>query len=83
MKFVFFFCFVLLIGPTTAAGAIGGKEIFDSFLTSKAGNEDDIDKFIDENDSFNFYTKLCNGQFHILTGHTGTNVMDLHLLYFK
>lgn len=74
---------LLFQGPTTAAGAIGGIEIVESYLAMNGKVLSDIDDSIRRNDSFNFYSTLCNGTYHIVTGHTGTNVMDLHLLYFK
>lgn len=74
---------MLSTGPTTAAGAIGGAEIIRNYLMIPGNDQNDIDSFIQNNDSFSFYSNLSHGQFHIVTGHTGTNVMDLHLLYFK
>ncbi|XP_063699479.1 glycerate kinase [Culicoides brevitarsis] len=59
-------------GPSNdAAGAIG--------TTYDAITNDLIEKFINNNDSYNFYKGHCPG-FHVVTGHTGTNVMDLHVL---
>ena len=37
-------------------------------------------KFLDDNDSFTFFSKLNDGQYLIRTGLTGTNVMDVHVL---
>lgn len=70
-------------GPTTAAGAYGGAEIIQNYLMTTKNTENDINAFIQNNDSYNFYSNLCQGKYHIVCGHTGTNVMDLHLLYFK
>jgi len=60
-------------GPTDAAGA------FCSFETlSKAKKEGIIpEKFLDNNDSYNFFKKI-GGLF--ITGPTNTNVMDLRIL---
>lgn len=73
----------VFIGPTTAAGAIGGAEIIRNYLMIPGNRQADIETFIQNNDSFRFYSNLLQGKYHIVTGHTGTNVMDLHLLYFK
>ncbi|XP_020280549.1 glycerate kinase isoform X2 [Pseudomyrmex gracilis] len=36
-----------------------------------------------ENDTYNFYSRFKKGEDLIKTGITGTNVMDLHLIYIK
>jgi glycerate 2-kinase len=61
-------------GPTPAAGAIGG------LLVAENADNLRVSNFLTKSDSFSFYESLANGKFHIITGHTGTNVMDLHLL---
>lgn len=71
------------IGPTPAAGAIGGADIIRNYLTIPGKSQSDIDAFVKNNDSYRFYSNLAQGKYHIVTGHTGTNVMDLHILYFK
>lgn len=66
-------------GPTDAAGAIGYLG-----LIANANQENiAVDKFILDNDSYTFYKEFQNGSFHIITGHTGTNVMDIHLIIIK
>ena len=63
-------------GPCNAAGAIvDGNVVNDSMKQ----NLDPV-KFLDNNDSFTFFSKLNDGQFLIRTGLTGTNVMDVHVL---
>lgn len=69
-------------GPTSAAGAIGGLAIAAAYAESN-GKQDSMQHFINNNDSFNFYKNLNNGKYHLVTGHTGTNVMDLHLLILQ
>lgn len=70
-------------GPTTAAGAIGGIAIVRNYLMTAENSQTDIDAFIHNNDSFNFYSNLSQGKYHIICGHTGTNVMDIHILYIS
>lgn len=65
-------------GPTDTAGAFGCSKIINEFL--KSNTLDECKQFVLQNDSYNFYKRVNNGQFHIITGHTGTNVMDIHLL---
>lgn len=65
-------------GPTIAAGAIGNGHIIQEYISSNSKRS--IDTFLNENDSFNFFSNFANGRYHIITGHTGTNVMDIHLM---
>lgn len=60
-------------GCTEAAGAIGSPNLV---------SDDDRDPlpYLRENDSHGFYTKYRDGEYLIRVGHTGTNVMDLHVL---
>ncbi|GJQ65573.1 hypothetical protein Trydic_g7672 [Trypoxylus dichotomus] len=66
-------------GPTDAAGAIGDWKL----IKDARDNNIEPSKFIDNNDSYNFYSIFNQGQYFIKTGHTGTNVMDLHLIVIK
>lgn len=63
-------------GPTDAAGAFGYVYQF------SAATEQNIepDEYENNNDSYNFYLKLNGGEDLIVVGHTGTNVMDVHIL---
>lgn len=67
-------------GPTTAAGAIASSMVIEEFLNGCKSPETPT-SYLNNNDSYNFYKNLPNGnKYHIHTGHTGTNVMDIHLL---
>ena len=60
-------------GPTKAAGAI-----CDGLTLRRAKSVGlDIRSFLDNNDSYNFFNKLND---LIITGPTGTNVMDIQIL---
>lgn len=60
-------------GPTDAAGAIAFPDTV--FRGQQAGLE--ARAFLGENDSYTFFSKLND---LIITGPTGTNVMDVHLV---
>jgi glycerate-2-kinase len=60
-------------GPTNAAGAIADSR---SMERARASGLDPID-FLTSNDSYSFFQSLGD---LIITGPTGTNVMDIHLL---
>ncbi|XP_053691868.1 glycerate kinase [Sabethes cyaneus] len=66
-------------GPTDAAGATGGACVIKSYEEQRMAKS--VEEFIEGNDSYSFYRNVRNGLYHIVTGHTGTNVMDIHLLY--
>lgn len=38
---------------------------------------------LERNDSYSFFSRFENGDNHLVTGLTGTNVMDLHFIYIK
>ncbi|VVD06079.1 unnamed protein product [Leptidea sinapis] len=66
-------------GPTDAAGALGYLNLV---LDAEKENLD-VQSCVDNNDSYTFYKMFQNGAFHVITGHTNTNVMDIHLLFIK
>lgn len=72
-------------GNNLAAGALGGSRILSNFIENV---NDDVSQimqdFIFRNDSYRFYKNVlrdyAGDRYQIITGHTGTNVMDVHLL---
>lgn len=66
-------------GPTDACGAFGYPGLV-QIAQSQGLNPSE---FIENNDSYKFYSLLNNGEDLLKTGHTGTNVMDLHVLIIK
>jgi glycerate 2-kinase len=63
-------------GPCDSAGAL-----VDPSLVSRAAGQSIIaENYMDDNDSYNFFAKVDRGKNHIMTGLTGTNVMDLQVL---
>ncbi|KAG8239196.1 hypothetical protein J437_LFUL018837 [Ladona fulva] len=69
-------------GPTRYAGAIS----YPQQMTMARNRGMDVLSYLDNNDSTNFFLNLNNGEDLLITGHTGTNVMDVHMLivnYFK
>ena len=63
-------------GPTDAAGAIGHASLAAEAVAKGVNGKECLAR----NDSYSFFASLSGGQYHIKTGLTGTNVMDLHLL---
>ncbi|XP_072308610.1 glycerate kinase [Eucyclogobius newberryi] len=63
-------------GPTEAAGAVTDTSLCEEAKTQGL----DINKFLDNNDSFTFFSKLSSGQRLLVPGLTCTNVMDVHVL---
>ena len=63
-------------GPTDAAGALAQH---DMCLEARKQGLDPYE-FLHNNDSYSFFKYLNNGKNLVMTGHTGTNVMDLQIL---
>ncbi len=66
-------------GPTNAAGAIVTQS---TCLEARAQGLDPAGYLLN-NDSNTFFQRLDHGQHLIMTGHTGTNVMDLQIMLIK
>jgi glycerate 2-kinase len=62
-----------LDGPTDAAGAV-----FDA-----DSQQSGLDEYLANNDSYSFLERVGGGRDFVKTGHTGTNVMDVHLLIMQ
>lgn len=63
-------------GPTDAAGAIGTWDLVNNSLKQNIKPQE----YLNRSDSYGFYTKYQNGNYLLKIGHTGTNVMDIHLI---
>lgn len=66
-------------GPTDACGAFGYPGLVET-AQSQGLNPSE---FIQNNDSYSFYSLFNNGEDLLKIGHTGTNVMDVHILIIK
>ncbi|XP_041046651.1 glycerate kinase [Carcharodon carcharias] len=66
-------------GPTEAAGAFAYTELVDKAFGEGLNPED----FINNNDSFTFFSKFNNGADLIVTGLTNTNVMDVQAIIIQ
>ncbi|XP_001944836.2 glycerate kinase [Acyrthosiphon pisum] len=67
-------------GPTDACGAFGYPALEDVALSQGL----DPSRYVNNNDSYGFYSSLDCGSSDLLKiGHTGTNVMDVHVLIIK
>lgn len=62
-------------GPTSAAGAYGTADVVE--IAQRDGLSPQ--QFLEQNDSFSFYSTVCHGEYSLVTGHTGTNTMDIQL----
>nr|XP_043879839.1 glycerate kinase isoform X1 [Solea senegalensis] len=63
-------------GPTEAAGAITDAGLYEEAQAQGL----DIDNFLNDNDSYTFFSRLSAGQHLLVPGLTCTNVMDVHML---
>ena len=66
-------------GPTDAAGAV----VDENFALDARGQGLDPQAFLDNNDSYSFWSRFADSRDLLLTGLTGTNVMDIQLLVVK
>ncbi|KAM8799915.1 glycerate kinase [Eudromia elegans] len=66
-------------GPTAAAGAWCGPEL----VEAAHGEGLDAQAFLNDNDSHSFFRRLQRGQHLVVTGLTGTNVMDIQVVLVR
>lgn len=68
-------------GPTDAAGAV----VDDAARMVDLCRWQNINphKYLENNDSYTFFTKFNGARSLIRTGHTGTNVMDIHVMLIE
>lgn len=74
-------------GNNDAAGSLGGPRVL-SNVVHETGDKPNLSAvmqdFIHRNDSYSFYRRFLKNyagdRYQIITGHTGTNVMDIQLL---
>lgn len=68
-------------GPTDAAGAVLTSNDMRYICEERSQwNKIVIDRYLNDNDSYNFWKKFNNGKSHIIFGPSGTNVMDIQVL---
>ncbi|XP_048347269.1 glycerate kinase isoform X2 [Sphaerodactylus townsendi] len=66
-------------GPTEAAGAFSSQELVGE--AEQAGFN--VEAFLINNDSYTFFSSFQSGSHLLLTGLTGTNVMDIHTVLIR
>lgn len=66
-------------GPTNAAGAIAYQGLFGEAQLQGL----DPSSYLNNNNSYEFFRLLHQGACHVITGPSGTNVMDIHILCLK
>lgn len=66
-------------GPTDACGAFAYPRLVE--MARDRGLEPQ--RYVDDNDSYGFYSSFDDGRDLLKTGHTGTNVMDVHVLIVR
>ncbi|XP_061864298.1 glycerate kinase [Colius striatus] len=66
-------------GPTEAAGAFCGPELVEEALHEGL----DVEAFLSNNDSYTFFREFHGGNHLLVTGLTGTNVMDIQAILIR
>lgn len=66
-------------GPTEAAGAFCSPELVREALRDGL----DVEAFLNNNDSYTFFSQFQDGRHLLVTGLTGTNVMDIQAILIR
>ncbi|XP_014814944.1 PREDICTED: glycerate kinase isoform X1 [Calidris pugnax] len=66
-------------GPTEAAGAFCSPELVEAALQEGL----DVEAFLSNNDSYTFFSQFQGGHHLLVTGLTGTNVMDIQAILVR
>ncbi|KFQ77476.1 Glycerate kinase, partial [Phaethon lepturus] len=66
-------------GPTEAAGAFCSPELVNEALQEGL----DVEAFLSNNDSYTFFSQFQGGHHLLVTGLTGTNVMDIQAVLIR
>ncbi|XP_068014017.1 glycerate kinase [Melanerpes formicivorus] len=66
-------------GPTEAAGAFCSPELVGEALQEGL----DVEAFLSNNDSYTFFSRFQDGHHLLVTGLTGTNVMDIQAILIR
>nr|XP_013801205.1 PREDICTED: glycerate kinase [Apteryx mantelli mantelli] len=66
-------------GPTAAAGAFSSLELVDEARREGL----DVEAFLSNNDSYTFFSQVQHGHHLLVTGLTGTNVMDIQAILIR
>ncbi|KAM4652508.1 glycerate kinase isoform 1-T3 [Discoglossus pictus] len=66
-------------GPTQAAGAFS----YPNLVAQAQENDMDVNASLDNNNTNGFFSQFHGGQYLLVTGLTGTNVMDVQVLLIK
>ncbi|XP_064310043.1 glycerate kinase isoform X1 [Phalacrocorax carbo] len=66
-------------GPTEVAGAFCSPELVEEALQEGL----DVEAFLSNNDSYTFFSQFQGGRHLLVTGLTGTNVMDIQAILIK
>ncbi|NXK16296.1 GLCTK kinase, partial [Arenaria interpres] len=66
-------------GPTEAAGAFCSPELVEAALREGL----DVEAFLSNNDSYTFFSQFQGGHHLLVTGLTGTNVMDIQAILVR
>ncbi|XP_075570364.1 glycerate kinase isoform X2 [Pelecanus crispus] len=66
-------------GPTEAAGAFCSPQLVDEALQEGL----DVEAFLSNNDSYTFFSQFQGGHHLLVTGLTGTNVMDIQAILIR